>query len=166
MQTPLQHAPAQNTEPVASADLVVLELNVPHREAAVGVLAEKLYAASRIENLEKFLTEVDRREHQLATGLPGGIGIAHARSETTTQTSIAVGVVAFGKGIDFGAVDGAAQVVLLLATPATSYSAHLNMLAALARSLSKDSFRTSLRRAHDAEVIAELINSTIDFSTV
>lgn len=166
MQNPAQHLSTTHLEAVTSADLVVLELDVPDREAAVRVLAELLYAAGRIENLEKFLSEVDRREHQLATGLPGGIGIAHARSAETTQTSIAVGVVAFGKGIDFGAVDGVAQVVLLLATPAASYSAHLNMLAALARSLSKDSFRTSLRRANDAEVIAELINSTLDFSTV
>lgn len=166
MPTPQPQHPAPEAQPVTTADLVVLELDAPNREAAVAALGTRLLEAGRIADLDGFLAEVDRREHQLATGLPGGIGIAHARSTHATGTSIAVGVVAFGKGIDFGALDGAAHVVLLLATPASSYSEHLNMLAALARSLSKDSFRTSLRRANDAEVIAELVNSTIDFSTV
>ncbi|MGL3805101.1 PTS sugar transporter subunit IIA [Paeniglutamicibacter sp. R2-26] len=164
-QHPQQH-PAPEAQPATTADLVVLELDAPNREAAVAALGARLFEAGRITDLEGFLAEVDRREHQLATGLPGGIGIAHARSAHTSGTSIAVGVVAYGKGVDFGAVDGDARVVLLLATPATSYSQHLTMLAALARSLSKDSFRTSLHRANDAEVIAELVNSTVDFSTV
>lgn len=166
MSTPQRPDPVPGAHPVTTPELVVLELDAPTREAAVAALAAKLHDAGRIGDTEKFLAEVERREHQLATGLPGGIGIAHARSESATETSIAVGVVAFGKAIDFGALDGAAHVVLLLATPSSSYSAHLNMLAALARSLSKDSFRTSLRRANDTEVIAELINSTVDFSTV
>ena len=161
-----QQPPAPEAQPATTADLVVLELDAPSREAAVAALGARLFEAGRITDLEGFLAEVDRREHQLATGLPGGIGIAHARSAHTSGTSIAVGVVAYGKGVDFGAVDGDARVVLLLATPATSYSQHLTMLAALARSLSKDSFRTSLHRANDAEVIAELVNSTVDFSTV
>lgn len=166
MPTPQQEAFGPEAQPVTTGELVVLELDAPTREAAIGLLAAKLHDAGRISDLDGFLAEVERREHQLATGLPGGIGIAHARSRFASETSIAVGVVAFGKAIDFGALDGAAHVVLLLATPASSYSEHLNMLAALARSLSKDSFRTSLSRANDAGVIAELVNSTIDFSTV
>lgn len=166
MTTPSSQHPATEEQPATTGELVILELDAPNREAAVALLAARLVEAGRISNLEGFLAEVDRREHQLATGLPGGIGVAHARTEFGTETSIAVGVVAFGKGIDFGAMDGVAQVVVLLATPASSYSEHLNMLAALARSLSKDAFRTSLRRANDAGVIAELVNSTIDFSTV
>jgi PTS system fructose-specific IIA component len=39
----------------------------------------------------------------------------------------------------------------------------LEVLATLARSLSKESFRESLRRAYDPEVIAELINSSLVF---
>jgi hypothetical protein len=63
--------------------------------------------------------------------------------------------------LDFGAADGPATVILLIATPASSFSDHLEVLATLARSLSKESFRESLRRAYDTEVIAELINSKL-----
>ena len=154
------------TRELTTPDLVVLEMAVPTREEAVALLAGRLLAAGRIAELPGFLSEVRRHEHQLATGLPGGIGLAHARSSFVSAPGIGVGVMAYGNALDFGAKDGPAHVVLLLATPASSYSGHLSMLAALARSLSKDTFRESLRRANDPGVIAGLINSTLDFSTV
>ena len=100
----------------------------------------------------------------LATGLPGGIGLPHARSQHVTMPSIAVGVTKYGHALDFGAHDGPANVVLLIATPAASFSAHLEVLADLARSLSKEGYRESLRRANDADIISELINSSLVFA--
>lgn len=165
--TPTQPTPAGGDTPELTIPaMVLLELATPTREEAVAALADRLLAAERIKDLPGFLSDVHRHEHQLATGLPGGIGLAHARSDFVDAPSIAVGVMAYGQGLDFGAKDGSAHVVLLLATPASSYSGHLMMLAALARSLAKESFRESLRRANDPGVIAELINSTVDFSTV
>lgn len=146
--------------------LVVLEMDVPDRDAAVRLLAGRLHDAGRISDLEGFIAQVNAREHQLATGLPGGIGMPHARTSFTDRVSIAVGITAYGRSLDFGAADGNATVVLLLATPAHSFSVHLQVLATLARSLSKEGFRESLRRAYDAEVIADLVNSTIDFNDV
>lgn len=151
---------------LTTPDLVELELQVPDRQAAVAVLARKLFDAGRISDLEGFIRQVDSHEHQLATGLPGGIGMPHARTDYAENVSIAVGVTAFGHSLDFGAADGPATVVLLLATPAASFSLHLSVLASLARSLSKQTFRESLRRAYDEEVIAELINSAIDFDAI
>ncbi|GAA5228785.1 PTS sugar transporter subunit IIA [Paeniglutamicibacter antarcticus] len=163
---PPQPRPAGDEAPeITIGEMVALELATPSREETIAVLAAKLVGAGRITDLPAFLSEVHRHEHQLATGLPGGIGLAHARSDYVRSPSIAVGVMAYGRQLDFGAADGVpAQVVLLLATPATSYSGHLMMLAALARSLAKEPFRESLRRANDPGVIAELINSTVDFS--
>ena len=151
---------------LTSPELVQLDLAVPDRDAAVEVLARRLFDAGRITDLEGFMGPVRAREHQLATGLPGGIGMPHARTEFTDRVSIAVGITAFGHALDFGAADGPATVVLLLATPADSFSLHLGILATLARSLSKQAFRESLRRAYDPEVIAELINSSVDFDDV
>jgi fructose PTS system EIIA component len=144
--------------------LVLLDMVAVDKQDAAAQLAGTLHAAGRISDLDGFLAQVNAREHQLATGLPGGVGLPHARSEFVQHTSIAVGVTKFGHSLDFGAVDGPANVVLLMATPAASFSEHLEVLATLARSLMKENFRESLRRAYDPGVIAELINSTIDFS--
>lgn len=158
---------APEPEPeLTTPGLVVLEMEAADRQEAVRLLAGRLADAGRIDDLEGFIAEVNAREHQLATGLPGGIGMPHARTTHAQVVSIAVGITAFGHSLDFGAADGPATVVLLLATPAGSYSLHLQVLATLARSLSKQAFRESLRRAYDPEVIADLVNSTVDFTDV
>ena len=159
MAEPLDRYDAELTTP----DMVILEMDAEDKVDAASQLARKLYEAGRVSDLEGFLAHVNAREHQLATGLPGGVGLPHARSEFVSETSIAVGITKYGKALDFGASDGPATVVLLIATPASSFSDHLEVLATLARSLSKESFRESLRRAYDAEVIAELINSSLVF---
>lgn len=148
---------------LTNSGLVILEMVAETKEDAAAQLAAKLFEQERISDLSGFLKDVNAREHQMATGLPGGIGLPHARSEFVQQISIAVGITKFGHSLDFGAVDGPATVILLIGTPDSSFSAHLEVLATLARSLFKENFRESLRRAHDAEVIAELINSTLVF---
>jgi fructose PTS system EIIA component len=148
---------------LTTPEMVILEMDAADRLDASAQLARRLFDAGRISDLDGFLKHVNAREHQLATGLPGGVGLPHARSEFVSRTSIAVGITKYGKSLDFGAADGPANVVLLIATPASSFSDHLEVLATLARSLSKESFRESLRRAYDAEVIAELINSSLVF---
>ncbi|GAC1453113.1 MAG: fructose PTS transporter subunit IIA [Pseudarthrobacter sp.] len=159
MAEPLDRYDADLTTP----ELVILELEATDKVDAAVQLAERLFAAGRVTDLQGFLAHVNAREHQLATGLPGGIGLPHARSEFVSRTSIAVGITKYGHALDFGAADGPATVILLIATPASSFSDHLEVLATLARSLSKESFRESLRRAYDAEVISELINSSLVF---
>jgi len=143
--------------------MVILEMEATDRADAAAQLARTMYDAGRVTDLDAFLESVNAREHQLATGLPGGIGLPHARSEFVTQPSIAVGVTRYGHSLDFGAADGPANLVLLIATPAQSFSEHLEVLATLARSLSKESYRESLRRAGDPEVITELINTSLVF---
>ena len=144
-------------------EMVILEMEAADRTDAAAQLAQKMYEQGRIDDLDAFLEQVNAREHQMATGLPGGIGVPHARSKHVLQTSIAVGITRYGHSVDFGASDGPATVILLIATPAGAFSEHLEVLATLARSLFRPAFRDSLRRAHDPEVIAELINSSLVF---
>ncbi len=148
---------------LTTPEMVILEMEATSKEDASAQLARRMYDAGRVSDLDGFLAQVNAREHQMATGLPGGVGLPHARSTFVSQTTIAVGITRYGYSLDFGAVDGPATVVLLIATPASSFSEHLEVLATMARSLFKENFRESLRRAHDAEVIAELINSSLVF---
>ncbi|WP_438816595.1 PTS sugar transporter subunit IIA [Tersicoccus solisilvae] len=150
-------------EGLTRADLVLLDLVADDRADAVDQLTALLVAAGRVTDGPAFTAAIGAREHQMATGLPGGVGLPHARSETVTQASLAVGIAAFGKRIDFGSADGPADIILLLGTPAGSLSLHLEVLAGIARSMAQPNVRESLRRAYDAEVIAELVNSTFWF---
>ena len=69
-------------------ELVVLDLVATDKADATRQLAQKLQAAGRVTDLEGFLADVAAREAQMATGMPGGIGLPHARSEHVTVPSL------------------------------------------------------------------------------
>ena len=65
-------------------------------------------------------------------------------------------------GIDFGAADGPARIVFLIAAPDDGQGEHLTVLAALARRLVHESFREALISAGDAEGVVELIRNEVE----
>ncbi|XUL90270.1 PTS fructose transporter subunit IIABC [Streptomyces galilaeus] len=138
-----------------TADLVDLDLSADTKEAAARALAERMVAQGRVTDLDGFLADVAAREAQMPTGLDGGIGIPHCRSEYVTEPSLAFGRSA--EGVDFGAPDGPADLIFLIAAPAGADDAHLTILSALARQLMNTEFTSALRSVGDAESAAALI---------
>ncbi|WP_031036820.1 PTS fructose transporter subunit IIABC [Streptomyces sp. NRRL F-5650] len=138
-----------------TADLVDLDLSADTKEAAARALAERMAALGRVTDLEGFLADVAAREAQMPTGLDGGIGIPHCRSEHVTEPTLAFGRSA--AGVDFGAADGPADLIFLIAAPAGADDAHLTILSALARQLMNAEFTAALRSAGDAAGAAALI---------
>ncbi len=138
-----------------TADLVDLDLSADTKEAAARALAERMVTLGRVTDLEGFLADVAAREAQMPTGLDGGIGIPHCRSAHVTEPTLAFG--RSGAGIDFGAPDGPADLIFLIAAPAGADDAHLTLLSALARRLMNTEFTDALRAATDAEHTAALI---------
>ncbi|MFJ7149576.1 fructose-specific PTS transporter subunit EIIC [Streptomyces sp. NPDC100445] len=138
-----------------TADLVDLDLSADTKEAAARALAERMVAQGRVTDLEGFLADVAAREAQMPTGLDGGIGIPHCRSSHVTEPSLAFGRSA--AGVDFGAADGPADLIFLIAAPAGADDAHLTILSSLARQLMNAEFTGALRTADDAETAAALI---------
>ncbi|MDX6349886.1 MAG: fructose system or component [Streptomyces sp.] len=143
-----------------TADLVDLDLTADTKEAATRSLAERLVAAGRVTDLDGFLADVAARELQMPTGLDGGIGIPHCRSEHVTEPSLAFGRSA--AKVDFGAPDGPADLIFLIAAPAGADSDHLTILSALARRLMDGDFTGALRSADDAEYVAALIRGDVE----
>ena len=142
---------------LTAPELVDADLRAADRADATRQLARRLADAGRVSDLERFLADVTAREEQMATGVPGGIGLPHARSSAVTVTSLAVGRVVSGEGVDWGAPDGPANLVLLIAAPADGEGDHLQVLAALARKLVHAPFRESLLTAPDAEALAGIV---------
>ncbi|MEU9390481.1 fructose-specific PTS transporter subunit EIIC [Streptomyces sp. NPDC048324] len=138
-----------------TADLVDLDLSADTKEAAARALAERMVALGRVTDLEGFLADVAAREAQMPTGLDGGIGIPHCRSEHVTEPTLGFGRSA--AGIDFGAPDGPADLIFLIAAPAGADDAHLTILSSLARQLMNAEFTSALRAVGDASAAAALI---------
>ncbi len=138
---------------------VVLDLQAPDRHAATRVLAETLLADGRVTDLDVFLGDVRKREEQMATGLPGGIGIPHARSAAITAPSLVFGRTT--EGIDWGAEDGPATLVFLIAAPDGGGQEHLQILAKLARKLMRADFRASLMAASSESEVVDIVNREV-----
>ncbi|MFE2041838.1 fructose-specific PTS transporter subunit EIIC [Streptomyces sp. NPDC059477] len=138
-----------------TADLVDLDLSADTKEAAARSLAERMVTLGRVTDLDGFLADVAAREAQMPTGLDGGIGIPHSRSEHVTEPTLAFGRSA--TGVDFGAPDGPTDLIFLIAAPAGADDAHLTILSSLARHLMDTEFTAALRAAPDARSAAALI---------
>ncbi|MEU7292331.1 fructose-specific PTS transporter subunit EIIC [Streptomyces exfoliatus] len=138
-----------------TADLVDLDLSVDTKEAAARSLAERMVALGRVTDLDGFLADVAAREAQMPTGLDGGIGIPHCRSAHVTEPTLAFGRSA--AGVDFGAPDGPADLIFLIAAPAGADDAHLTILSSLARHLMDEEFTHALRSATAPAAVAALI---------
>lgn len=137
---------------------VLLDLAAPDRHTATRQLAQTLVDAGRCTDLDQFVADVRAREEQMATGLPGGIGIPHARSAAITEPSLV-----FGRtdGIDWGAEDGPATLIFLIAAPDGGGAEHLQILAKLARKLMRSEFRQALTQAPDAATVVDIVNREV-----
>ncbi|MBO8195572.1 PTS sugar transporter subunit IIA [Streptomyces oryzae] len=138
-----------------TAELVDLDLSATTKSEAARSLAERMVSLGRVTDLEGFLADVAAREAQMPTGLEGGIGIPHCRSTHVTEPTLA-----FGRPrspIDFGATDGPADLVFLIAAPDGADSDHLTILSSLARHLADPEFTDALRSVTDPERASALI---------
>jgi PTS system fructose-specific IIC component len=140
---------------VITADFVDLSLEAADRQAASRSLAERLMAAGRVTDLEGFLQDIATRESQMPTGIEGGIGIPHCRSVHVTEPSLAFGRAS--TGVDFGASDGPADLIFLIAAPEGGDASHMKILASLARKLIRKDFKETLRSVDDPKEAAAFI---------
>jgi fructose PTS system EIIA component len=147
--------------PLISADLVELDLDrvARDRAEATRALAQRLADAGRVTDVDAFLADVAAREAQMPTGIEGGIGIPHARSSFVTQPTLAFGRT--DAGVDFGAPDGPAHLVFLIAAPTGGDADHMSILANLARRLVHESFRQALLDAPDPDAVVDLVTREV-----
>ena len=148
-----------NTVPVTTPALVSINTSATTKDGVIRELAERLVAEGRVTDIDSYLADVAKREEVMATGIQGGIGIPHARSECVTAPSVAVATSA--DGIPFGAPDGPAHLIFLIAAPTGANDSHLQILAAIARRVMRDEFRDALRTATDPAFIADTMTKEV-----
>ncbi|MEV6950920.1 fructose-specific PTS transporter subunit EIIC [Streptomyces sp. NPDC051183] len=139
-------------------ELVDLDLSAESKEGAARALAERMVSLGRVTDLDGFLADVAAREAQMPTGLEGGIGIPHCRSVHVSAPTLAFGRSA--AGVDFGAPDGPADLIFLIAAPAGADDAHLSILSSLARRLMRAEFTAALRGVADPAGAAALVSGS------
>ena len=141
-------------------DFVALDADLgADRDAVIGALADRLAAAGRTTDRDALVAAVLDREGKSATGLPGGIAIPHCRDASITTASL--GFARLSPRVDFGASDGPADLVFLIAAPEGAGAEHMKVLTALARALVRPEFVASLRAADTATDVIALVEGVL-----
>ncbi|RHW26831.1 PTS lactose transporter subunit IIC [Nocardioides immobilis] len=143
-----------------TTDLVRLDADLGRdKESVIAALAGVLTAAGRADNVAVLERDLLAREAKAATGMKDGIAIPHCRT-----TAVSVPTVAFARlapAVDFGAKDGPAELVFLIAAPEGGGNTHLQILTKLARALVKADFTDALRAAGSPEEVVAIIGGVV-----
>ncbi|GAA1649401.1 PTS lactose transporter subunit IIC [Mycolicibacterium murale] len=146
---------------ITESTLVLLDVDAGHdKEAVIARLAAQVATAGRSHNADGLRDAAMAREAQSATGLPGGIAIPHCRSAHVDTATIAFA--RLSPKVDFGAPDGPADLVFLIAAPESGGSEHMKLLSSLARALVRPDFVASLRAAASADEVVELVEGVVN----
>ncbi|MBG7587187.1 PTS sugar transporter subunit IIA [Rothia kristinae] len=122
-------------------------------------LTRRVAADGRADDADGLFADAKARESKTDTGIPGGIAIPHCRSAHVTRASLAMARP--NPAVDFGAKDGPADLIFLIAAPEGADQEHLKLLSTLARSLMKKDFKAALREAETPEQIVEIVNRAL-----
>ncbi|MBB1494706.1 PTS sugar transporter subunit IIA [Propioniciclava sp. MC1595] len=141
-------------------ELVALDADLGStKDEVIASLARIVEAAGRADAAGLTADALDR-EGKAATGLPGGFAIPHCRSAAVSQASLAFA--RLSNPVDFGAKDGPADLVFLIAAAADGDADHLKLLTKLARALVKKDFLASLRSAGSREEVVALVDAVVN----
>lgn len=139
-----------------TTELISLDQDLgPDKAAVLRSLSQRFVDQGRANDADVLCAAALKREETDATGLPGGIAIPHAKSSAVQQASLAFA--RLNPGVDFGADDGPADIVFMIAAPDTAAEEHLQVLSTLARHLMDDDFLAALRAATTPEEAARIV---------
>lgn len=143
-----------------TTDLVSLDADLgSDKDAVIAALAASVTAAGRATDVDRLREDLLAREAKSATGMKDGIAIPHCRSAAVTEPTLAFARLA--PRVDFGAKDGAADLVFLIAAPEGGGNTHLQILAKLARSLVKAEFTDALRSASTPNEVVAIVRGAV-----
>ncbi|MFJ2664194.1 fructose-specific PTS transporter subunit EIIC [Nocardia fluminea] len=146
---------------IITPDLIALDADLgADKGEVITALAGELAATGRATDAAAVADAALTRESQSATGLPGGIAIPHCRSAAVTTASLAFARLA--PGVDFGAPDGPADLVFLIAAPEGAGAEHMKLLSSLARALVRPVFVADLRAAATPAEVVALVDGVIN----
>ncbi|MBJ8345027.1 fructose-specific PTS transporter subunit EIIC [Antrihabitans sp. YC2-6] len=145
---------------IITPDLIALDADLgSSKDAVITALAERLTNAGRATDSAGLRDAALAREAKSATGLPGGLAIPHCRTESVTTASL--GFARLNPKVDFGAPDGPADLVFLIAAPEGAGKEHMKLLSSLARALVRPAFVAELREAATADEIVDAVERVL-----
>lgn len=146
-----------NVLDVLDRNLVKVPLMHTDKRGVITELVECVAKAKgySTQQFEQILDAVLNRESLGSTGIGNGIAIPHAKTDVVEQVAMVVGISRFP--VDFDSPDGQkSRIFFLVLAPSKQASAHVELLASIARTCTSQVFRRMLEQARDNEEVVRL----------
>lgn len=144
------------TELIARPDVVMLDLAVTSREAAIRALHGQLAQQPVVKDADRLLQDVLERVMVASVCIAADVALPHAR--TAAVDRIVLGVARFtAPGVGFDAEHPNVRMMFMIGTPRAQVEQYLRLVAALSRLLRRPGARAELLAApNEAEFRALL----------
>lgn len=141
---------------ILKRDFIIADLKAEDKKGTLTEVSLFLEQKGAIQEQDKLLEALLKREQLGSTGIGDHVAIPHAKSEGIEQI-----ITVFGRsrqGIEFESLDRKpVHFVFLLLAPSGSTGLHLKALAKIARLFKSASLRENILTARDADQIYSLI---------
>ena len=136
---------------------IILNLNTTNKLDAFTQLSSNLLNNNCINNQEKYISALLKREKEFSTNIGFGIAIPHAKDTSVNKASIAI--VTFTNGLDYEDGEAPVKLMFLLAVPTENDNLHLEILKRLSRKIIDANFRESLLSANSVDNIFKIMET-------
>ena len=138
-------------------DLILLDVDLSSKEEAILRIADLFEATGKLNDKERYIQDVYRREDEISTNLGDGIGMPHAKTEAVKEVGLAF--IRLLNPIEWQSecCNTPVKVLFGIAVPENGGEQHLKILAQLARKLIYDEFKEKLFNVKDENELLAII---------
>ncbi len=141
-------------------DLIITDCKIKDKKDVISKISEISFSKGYIRNKQFFLKEILDRENEISTEISQGIGMPHIKSDNITKNFMAI--IISKKGINYGGFHHKVNIMFCVGVNKDN-KAYLNIIAKIARFLSKENVKKSLLNADVPDDVIKLIT---DFEKV
>lgn len=142
---------------IVTPECIKSPLEATDKKGVIDELVDLLAAAGKVNDPPTLKDSVWSREQARTTGIGHGLAIPHGKSDSVNELAMAIGRPA--EPIDFAAIDGRpVRLIVLLASPTTHTSEHIQALARISKLMMQEEFRERLYNAQSGEELYDALH--------
>jgi fructose-specific phosphotransferase system IIA component len=140
---------------LVTPEIVKIPLDSTTKDAVIRELIGVLVDAGQISDQQAVYDAVLAREALGSTGLEAGIAVPHAKTDSVSELTIAIGI--SPAGLDYEALDGEpSRLFFLMLAPPDQSGPHIEALAEIARATRSKAFCRALLSSETPDEVVEL----------
>jgi mannitol/fructose-specific phosphotransferase system IIA component (Ntr-type) len=137
---------------------VCLEVTSDNKKDALRELADLLFKAGKISDLDAFVEDLESREKLMSTYCGYHLAIPHSASDVVEEASFVFGR---SKGMEWDEDDDLVKFIIILAIPKSNSeedNLHIDMMSSIATLALEDEIRMQWEQAQTVEDIIQTFN--------